>query len=198
MTETVTVPPAGARAFRLLCGATARIRSPEGAQVVDAWAFVPPDLREFLSAEHTRSTLETLVPKTGDCLYSNLRQPILTIIEDTSPGIHDFLLSACDAARYRLLGAEGDHANCADNLRAALAELDCQPPEIPSPFNIFENVSIEADGSLSIQPPVVAPGDAITLRAEKDLLLVLSSCPMDIALTNGLDRRPKAFEVELG
>jgi uncharacterized protein YcgI (DUF1989 family) len=29
-----------------------------------------------------------------------------------------------------------------------------------------------------------------------DLVLVISACPMDIVLTNGADRRPKAIFVE--
>jgi uncharacterized protein YcgI (DUF1989 family) len=68
--------------------------------------------------------------------------------------------------------------------------------DIPSPFNVFENVSIDSNGELSIQPPLVAAGDSITLLAELDILLVLSCCPMDIALTNGPDRRSKPVRIE--
>ena len=106
------------------------------------------------------------------------------------------LLSACDTDRYRLLGVEDYHRNCADNLFEALAELDVTPPEIPSPFNIFENVSIGDNGKLSIEPPVVAAGESISLCAECDIILVLSCCPMDIALTNGPDLRSKPVRVE--
>lgn len=194
--ETV-IPAAEGRALRLEAGSTAKITSPEGAQVVDAWAFGLPDLTEYLSAEHTRSTLEKLIPAEGDTLYSNRRRPILTIVEDTSPGIHDLLLSACDQERYRLLGVAAPHRNCADNLYAALRELKLEVSRIPSPFNIFENVTVTASGGLAIAPPLVGPGNAITLRAEIDLVLVLSSCPMDIALTNGLDRRPKPVHVAI-
>lgn len=194
--ETV-IPAAEGRAFELQSGGTATITSPEGAQVVDAWAFGQPDVTEFLSAEHTRSTLEKLNPGEGDTLYSNRRRPILTITEDTSPGIHDLLLSACDQERYRLLGVAAPHRNCADNLRAALSELKLEPSHTPSPFNIFENVTVTANGGLAIAPPLVGPGNSITLRAEFDLVLVLSSCPMDIALTNGLDRRPKPVQVSI-
>lgn len=194
--ETV-IPAAEGRAFKLDTGWAATVTSPEGSQVVDAWAFGQPDMTEFLSTEHTRSTLEKLNPGEGDTLYSNCRRPILTITEDTSPGIHDLLLSACDQERYRLLGVAAPHRNCADNLRAALGKLGLKPSHIPSPFNIFENVTVTASGGLAIAPPLVGPGNAITLRAEISLVLVLSSCPMDIALTNGLDRRPKPVHVSI-
>ena len=196
MNSPVTIPGAEARAFRLAQGESIRIVNLEGSQVVDAWAFNADDIGEFLSNEHTRSCLEKLIPGVGDALYSNQRRPIIRIVGDTSPGVHDLLLSACDIERYRLLGVTEYHRNCADNLREALAGISLTPPDVPSPFNIFENVSIAPDGSLAIEPPPVKAGDTITLRAELDLVLVLSCCPMDIALTNGPDLRSKPVRIE--
>ena len=195
-TDSNVIPGAHARAFELLAAEQLRITNLEGSQVVDCWAFNAADIGEFLSNEHTRSCLEKLIPQVGDALYSNQRRPILSIVEDTSPGIHDLLLSACDIERYRLLGVEGYHRNCADNLREALAEIGRAPPEIPSPFNIFENVSIADNGQLAIEAPVVQAVEAITLRAELDIVLVLSCCPMDIAMTNGPDLRSKPVQVD--
>lgn len=196
MKSPVTILGAHAKAFNLGTGELIRIVNLEGSQVVDAWAFCTGRLDEFISTEHTRSCLEKLIPGVGDSLYSNHRRPLLSIIEDTSPGIHDLLLSACDIERYRLLGVEEYHRNCTDNLREALADIDITPPEIPSPFNIFEHVVIGANGELSIQAPLVAAGESITLRAERDIVLVLSCCPMDIALTNGPDLRSKPVRID--
>jgi uncharacterized protein YcgI (DUF1989 family) len=102
MTQSVTIPGARARALPLKCGEQLRIINLEGSQVVDAWAFRANQPEEYLSTEHTRSCLEKLIPCVGDALYSNRRRPILRITEDTSPGVHDLLLSACDRERYRL------------------------------------------------------------------------------------------------
>jgi uncharacterized protein YcgI (DUF1989 family) len=195
--HTIIIKAAHGRAFELNAGDTATITLMEGPQVVDCWAFAGNDLEEHLSCEHTRSCLEKLIPAVGDALYSSRRQPLLAIVEDTSPGVHDLLLSACDHERYALLGHEGPHRNCADNLREALAALDLVPPEIPSPVNLFENVAIGEGGTLEITPPVAKQGDAITLRAEGDLVLALSACPMDIAATNGADRTVKPVQVEI-
>jgi len=59
-------------------------------------------------------------------LRTDRRRPILTIIEDTSGGMHDSLIAACDRDRYATLGIEGNHDNCADNLRPVLAKLQCR------------------------------------------------------------------------
>ena len=185
------------RAFQVLAGYLAEIATPEGPQVADTWAFALPELDEFLSTEHTRSCLDRLAPRVGDAFYSNRRRPILTVVEDTSPGCHDLLMSACDVGRYTLLGHRGYHANCIDNLGAALHELGLQAPELPSPVNVFENVTIGTDGTLHIEPPRVRPGESLTLRAEMALVLVVSACPMDIVLTNGSDRRPKPIDVSV-
>ena len=185
------------RAFHVPAGYLAEIATPEGPQVADTWAFALPDLDEFLSTEHTRSCLDRLAPRVGEAFYSNRRRPILTVVEDTSPGFHDLLMSACDVGRYTLLGHRGYHANCIDNLGAALKESGLQAPELPSPVNVFENVTIGTDGTLHIEPPQVRPGESLTLRAEMDLVLVVSACPMDIVLTNGSDRRPKPIDVSV-
>ena len=174
-----------------------RIVNTEGSQVVDLWAFVKTDTSEFLSTEHTRSCLQKLIPSQGDSLFSNKRRAILTIIEDTSPGIHDMLLSACDQERYALLGHDGYHRNCADNLTEAMKGAGHALSDIPSPFNIFENVTIDENGGLRIEPPVVQAGQSITIRAELPVLVVMSACPMDIAMTNGPDKRSKPVQVQV-
>jgi len=196
MKESIIIPGAKSKAFYLKRGEKIKIVNLEGSQVVDAWAFRTHKPEEYMSTEHTRSCLEKLIPAVGDTLFSNRRRPILRIVEDTSPGVHDLLLSACDIDRYRLLGVKEYHRNCVDNLIEALTEINVTPPEIPSPFNIFENVQIGDNGALSIQPPVVSAGESISLLAELDIILVLSCCPMDVALTNGPDRRSKPVRVD--
>ena len=61
---------------------------------------------EFMSMTHCRAATLHLRPKVNDTLVSNLREPLLTLVEDTSPGIHDTLIAACDPARYKGLGVE--------------------------------------------------------------------------------------------
>ncbi len=170
------------RAFEVPEGNLVEIIAPEGPQVADTWAFALPDLDEFLSTEHTRSCLDRLTPCVGEAFYSNRRRPILTVVQDSSPGCHDLLLSACDVGRYTLLGHQGYHANCVDNLGSALQEVGLTAALIPSPVNVFENVSIVAEAKLHIEPPLVQPGQSLTLWVVIDLVLVVSACRMDTVL----------------
>lgn len=193
----LTIIAAGqGQAFRVDAGERIRIGLPEGPQVADIFAFATPDLAEMLSTEHTRSCTERLTPVVGECFYSNRRRQMLRIVEDTSPGVHDLLLSACDQARYTLLGHSRPHRNCVTNLVESMADLGLAPPEIPSPVNLFEKVAIGPDGALTIEPPLAGRGDYIVLQAVMDLVVAISACPMDIAPTNGADRLPKPILVE--
>ena len=191
------IPAGCGKAFCLTKNQKIKLKNTFGEQVVDAWALNVDDITEFLSTHHTRSCLEKLAPKVGDHIYSNKRRSIMTLLEDTSPGIHDMLLSACDNERYRLLGHKGYHANCADNFINSLAALGYNLSYLPSPWNIFENVTISIGGMLKIAPPLVKAGDYIVLKAEIDLIVIFSACPMDIAPTNGLNGQITGVEFEI-
>ena len=64
----------------------------------------------------------------GDVFVTNRHRPILTLTEDTSSGVHDTLMSACDRYRYHLLGCEGYHCNCQDNMVEGLSEFGVAAP----------------------------------------------------------------------
>jgi hypothetical protein len=167
-------------AVPLRAGERLRIINAHGGQVVDTWALARADATEYLSMEHTRTSLGKLVPAAGDDLYSNRRRPLLTLTEDTSPGTHDTLIAACDPERYRLLGADADHASCAENFRHALSVQGIQPVHVPSPLNLFMNIPWDADGRLEFLPSPAQAGDYVTLEAAADVTVVLSACPMDL------------------
>jgi uncharacterized protein YcgI (DUF1989 family) len=190
------VPARQGRAFRLSRCERLKVVNTHGSQVVDAWALAAPDLDEHLSAAHTRAMLERLRVAAGDHLYSDRRRPIMTLVEDTSPGVHDMLFPACDPVRYELLGHTGHHDNCRDNFHAALAELGLERAVVPSPLNLFMNVSSEG-GELELLPSVSNPGDHVVLRAERDLVVVLSACPQDIVPINGPALEPRDVGVEI-
>jgi uncharacterized protein len=149
-----------------------------GGQVVDMWAVVDDD--EHLSMEHTRTALQRLVPRVGDDLYSTARRPLLTLIADSSPGVHDTLIAACDPERYRQLGGSPDHPSCAANFARILAEHGRQQRRVPSPLNLFMNIPWQPDGALSFEESPARPSDAVTFTALVDVLVVLSACPMDL------------------
>lgn len=194
--ESITLAARTGKALRLGEGQQIRIVNTHGRQVVDTWAFAAGDMAEFMSMEHSRVHMGRVNPVAGSVLLTNRRRPILTLVEDTSGGVHDTLLAACDTHRYRMLGAQGYHRNCTDNLAEALSDLGLTPPETPSPLNLFQNSSIKPDGELVIEPPVAPPGSHVTLRAGMDLVIVFSACPQDMAPTNGADMLPKDAELQ--
>ncbi len=195
--ERVTIPARKGKAAIVRKGQSVRVINIHGSQVVDTWAFGMRDPREFMSMEHTRTHLLKLFPKRGDSLVTNRRRPILTLVEDTSPGIHDTMLAACDRYRYEQLGCKGRHDSCTDNLASALGELGMAPPETPSPLNLFMNIPVAADGSLSFEPAVSKPGDYVTLRAEMDCVVAFSACPQDIVPINGLACTPMDAQFQI-
>ena len=171
-------------------GQHVKLINTHGQQVVDTWAFNRHDMTEFMSMEHSRTALGRIMAPTGTSMVTNHRRAILTLMEDTTPGIHDTLLAACDRYRYELLGCTEYHDNCTDNLAQGLAELGLTSAETPSPWNLFMNIPVEADGSLSFQPPVSKPGDYVVLRAEMDCVIAFSTCPQDMVPINGVDCIP--------
>jgi uncharacterized protein len=188
--HTVIIPARQGRAARVPAGSTIEIINPHGTQVVDLWALCPPSFTEHMSMEHTRVALGRLIPRVGDALYSSDRRPLMTFAADTSPGIHDTLMASCDAARYRMLGHPGYHDNCHDNFEAALRDLGISPPPLPAPFNLFMNVPWTPDGALHFEAPRSRPGDLVQLRAETDLIVIMSACPQDLTPVNGQDQHP--------
>jgi uncharacterized protein len=183
-TELIEIPARRGKAVRVRQGQHLKLINTHGTQVVDTWAFNADDLHEFMSMEHTRPHIGRIIPKAGDVLYTNRRRPILTLVEDTSPGIHDTIIAACDRYRYKFLGVEGYHDNCTDNLHAALAELGLTPPEVPSPLNMWMNIPVAPDGRIDFLPTVAKPGDYVLLRAELNVIMAFSACPQDILPIN--------------
>ena len=200
--QLVIIPARGGKAAFVEAGQRIRVINTHGQQVVDTWAFRRDELTEFMSMEHSRTFLSRIMARVGDSMVTNHRRPILTLVEDTtvegdSAGIHDTLLAACDRYRYELLGCEGYHDNCTDNLAAGLAELGLTPAETPSPWNLFMNIPVASDGTVSFEAPVSRPGDYVTLRAEMDCVLAFSACPQDIVPINGVDFIPTEAHLQI-
>lgn len=195
--KTITVPARRGNGFFAPRGTEFRVVNLFGTQVVDMWAFNQADPSEHMAMEHSRVTMGRWRPQVGSTLVTNQRRPIVTIIEDTTPGIHDTAFAACDPRRYELLGHKGHHDNCSDNLAAVLGEHGLPPVQTPCPFNLFMNVAYHEDGVMEALAPVSQPGQYIAFRAEMDCFVAFSSCPQDLIPVNGADCTPRPVEVAL-
>jgi uncharacterized protein YcgI (DUF1989 family) len=193
MVKRQLVPAAHGAGLRLKRGEQLRVIDPEGGQTGDLLAF-SQDGRQRLSNGRTFDYGGKIYVSTGDVLWSDRSNPMLTIVAD-QVGRHDFLYSACSLEMYRIqYGVTGDHANCADNLCSALRELGIEPDSLPTPLNLFMNVEIVGGGQLVVAPPRSRAGDFIVLRAEMDLAIALSSCPASTC-NGGAAIKPLAFEI---
>lgn len=195
--KTMTVPPRRGLAFPVPAGGSFEVVNVHGGQVVDMWALAGPRLERRLSMEHTRTVHSRLGLSPGDLLYDNLRHPMLELTADTSPGVHDTLIAACDPVRYEMLGYEGRHDNCSDNFRMALRELGREPPEVPAPLNLFMNIPWSPEGGLGFEQSPAAAGDLVRFRAEESVIVVLSSCPQDMVPISGESMTPREVEARL-
>lgn len=182
-----TIPARRGKATRLVKGQSVKIINTHGNQVVDTWAFNAGDLREYMGMEHCRAFWSRLYPVVGDKMVTNRRRPILTLVEDSSPGRHDTLIAPCDNERYGLLGCTHYHDNCRDNMHAGLAELGLFVPYCPPSLNTFMNIPWRQDGALEWGNCLCRPGDHVVFRAEMDAIVVFSACPQDmLPINNGI------------
>lgn len=177
-------------AVRLNTGQYLSVENTHGTQVCDFWAFADADGNEYLSMEHTHTTLNSISPKVNDPLVSNRRRALLSVIEDSSLGVHDTVIASCDHQRYQQLGCSEYHDNCADNLRMAMIAIGRRAPIVPAPFNLWMNIPVAPDGKIQWLAPVSKPGDTMVFRAEVDVIAVMSACPQDMTPVNGEDCEP--------
>jgi uncharacterized protein YcgI (DUF1989 family) len=190
----LTIPASHAAAVAVRKGEILDVVNTHGTQVVDTWAFNAGDRAEFMSMAHTRSVNSRVWPAFGQSFVSIKRRPMLYLIADTSPGVHDTLLCGCNRAIYAELGCTEYHRNCEDNLHEALAAAGMDVGFTPAPLNLFMNVAVAEDGAVVRAAPVSRAGDCISLRTGMDLVVVLSACPQDITPINGDARMPRDVE----
>ena len=171
------IPPRSGTAFEMRAGQHLTVADPEGGQVADLVAFCREDRREWLSNGRTFDYSESIrIGGPGQKLWSNRSRVMLTITEDETR-VHDFLLTPCSREMWAILYPDEEpRPGCLGNLAGALARYGVTRDEVPTAFNVFMNVPVREDGSLSVQPPVTKPGDSVTFRAEMDLIVGLTAC----------------------
>ncbi len=194
------IEPCSGRSLELETGDELVVIDPQGQQVSDLTAFSRSDMAEYLSSGRSIDYASKLWLTTGDVLFSNRSQPMLTIVEDTC-GRHDFTLTPCSKRMFELLYGETEgRPGCEGNLATALAPYGIEIDRIPVAFNIFMNVAVDgATGRVSVLPPLSKAGDFIRLRAEMPLVVALTACsagqsnnfkykPIDFVIHRRMDR----------
>lgn len=161
-------------------GETFRIVDLCGNQAVDTFFFNAADTAERYSATDTISSAGNIYLTTGTKLLSNLGRNLLTITADTC-GRHDTLGGACstesNTVRYSL-EKRYMHA-CRQSFLKAIAHSDygLTKRDVGSNINFFMNVPVTPDGKLEFADGISEPGKYVEMRAEVDVLCLISNCP---------------------
>ncbi len=189
------IEPRSGVAIELSAGQTLTVCDLEGGQVSDLLAVNRRDVGEILSNGRTFDYNEAIDLTTGATLWSNRSNPMLEIVGDTV-GRHDFLLTPCSEATFRLCyDDEPPHRGCQGNLLAALAPYGLVEDAIPTAFNCFMNVPVDgATGRLQVLPPLSKAGDTVAFRAAMDLVVGLTAC--SAPASNGGTYKPIGWSVE--
>jgi uncharacterized protein len=163
-------------AFRMKKGELLKVIDPQGEQVSDMVLFNAEDPREKLSSGKTLDFESTIFITQGHHLWSNRSQQMMEILEDTN-GRNDFLLAPCSPETFQIMYQNPDyHPSCFENLYKNLETFGLEPDDIPTAFNIFMNVEVAQDGSLTVAPPKSKAGDFMLFQANMDLIVGLTAC----------------------
>lgn len=188
-----TIPPRSGTSFPLSIGELLTVTDPEGQQVSDLLSFSRSDLREVLS--NGRTLDYAIYLSTGDPLYSNRSNIMLSIVEDTC-GKNDFLLTPCSKEMFRIIyGHDQPHRGCFGNLAEAVQPWGITEDAIPVAFNCFMNVPIDGTtGEIKVLTPTSRAGDYIKFRAEMDLVVAMTAC--SAGQSNGGTFKPIQYRID--
>ena len=183
-----TVAPRGPWSAILTKGQVLTIVDMDGNQAVDFLAYDAHDTARAYSAQATLQGQGSVYLTTGSVLRTNEYEPLLTIIANDVDR-QDTLGGACSKESNTLrygYHTYSQHA-CADNFLAELSKYGMGKRDQVSNVNWFMNVPVDPDGALGIVDGMSAPGLSVTIRAERDTLVVVSNCPQINNPCNGFN-----------
>ena len=173
-------------------GQTLRLLDLEGNQAVDTLFYSAANPRERYDPQRTLRKQNSIYLTTGTVLYSNLGNPLLSIVADTC-GRHDTLGGACaqesNTVRYAL--DKRYMHSCRDNfLRASLHDGRLNKADISANINFFMNVPVTPEGGLTFEDGISAAGKYVELKAHMDVIVLISNCPQLNNPCNGYNPTP--------
>jgi hypothetical protein len=157
-----------------------RIVDLHGNQAADTLFYNAHDYADRYSAQDTIREQCNLYLTTGTKLMSSYGNVLLTIVADTC-GRHDTVGGACanesNMVRYAI-DKRHMHA-CRSSFLKAVIEWDrgMSKRDIPSNINFFMNVPVTPEGRLTFEDGISDPGKYVEMRAEMDVLALISNCP---------------------
>jgi urea carboxylase-associated protein 1 len=157
-------------------GQVLRLTDLEGRQAVDFLCYNAADYEDRYAAADTMKINGSIFIGKGSVLYSVNCNALFTVVED-SCGFHDTIGGCCSSALNRRRYNKPDDPNCRDNFLGQLARYGMGPRDMAANVNFFMYVPVAANGAMDMGPSISKPGDYVELRAETDVLAVISNCP---------------------
>jgi uncharacterized protein len=157
-------------------GQVLRLVDLEGRQAVDFLCYNARDYEDRYAAADTMKINGSIFIGKGSVLYSVNCSPLFTLIEDTC-GFHDTIGGCCSSALNRKRYGKPEDPNCRDNFLRELARYGMGPRDMAANLNFFMYVPVGQDGAMDMGPGRSQPGDFVDLRADSDVLAVISNCP---------------------
>ena len=173
-----TVQPGDGWMRVLNAGQRLRIVDLEGNQAVDTLFYDAADPADRYSAQHTIREQGSIYLTTGSRLLTGSGGPLVTIVADTC-GRHDTLGGACsqesNVVRY---GAHTRHMHaCRQTFLAQALAWGMEKRDLTHNVNFFMNVPVTPEGALTFENGVSAPGKYVEMRADRDVIVLISNCP---------------------
>ena len=174
------IPAGESWIYPIIKGQTLRIVDMEGNQAVDTLFYDAHDYADRYDFQNTIRAQSNIYLTAGSRLMSSKGNVLLTIVADTC-GRHDTLGGACatesNQVRYAL--DKGHMHACRQSFLAALLKYDngLEKRDIPNNINFFMNVPVTPDGGLTFEDGISEAGKYVEMRAERDVLGLISNCP---------------------
>ena len=178
-------------------GQTIRIEDTYGQQAIDTIFYCADDYTERYSSQETLRAQGSAYITTGSKVMSTEGRVMLSVLADTS-GRHDTSAGCCSCESNTVrFGHETlyQHA-CRENFILELGRYGMTKRDIVANINFFMNVPISANGAMTVDDGISAPGDHVEMRAEMDVLCVISTGPQINNPCNGFDPTPIRVVIE--
>jgi len=187
--QTVTVDAKQPWSGLVKRGQVLTIKDTHGQQAVDFLCYDADNTSDRYSATNTIKIQGNIYVGKGTVLYADSGKPLLSIIEDTV-GRHDTIYGCCSNPNNKLRYGVATTKSCYTNFTRELQRHGMDVASIVPNVNWFMSVPVSDDGSAGVAEAALKPGSYVKLRAECNVLAVLSNCPQMYNPCNGYDPTP--------
>ncbi len=197
-----TLPGGRHWSFQLRRGVQMELTDLEGDGNVAMMMYNPANPLERLNLPDTLKCQHTFRLTQGHCLYSDMGRIFCSITAD-NVGWHDAASGTCNGALVASKWGESSYQderndyirNGRDSFLIELAKYGLGRRDFTANVNWFSRVSVDNEGTMSLEPDNSPAGSKVTLRFEMDTLVVMHTCPHPLDQSPGYPRRPILFRL---